>query len=154
MSTTNPYQSAQSPCGMKGTPANRRRTCANVCGVVLFNVALNARSAVQHWPELTVVHYLIGALLWLALPLLAVLLMWRGKVIGRWLLIGLFGVRGIGEVLFLAPVVVGHPAMLFDGPFPFYAVQALFYLAATAWLVFSPSVRALCVASCANQTRD
>jgi hypothetical protein len=125
-----------------------------VCGVVLVNVALNARSAVQHSPELTVVHYLIGALLWLALPLLAVLLMWRGKGISRWLLIGLFGFRGIVEVLFLGFVVVAHPSMLLAGAFRFNAVHALFYLAATAWLVFSPSVRALCMASCANQTRD
>ena len=58
MRTTNSYQSPQSPLGTKGTPANRRRTCANVCGVVLVNVALNARTAVQNWPELTLAHHL------------------------------------------------------------------------------------------------
>lgn len=123
---------------------SRRRVLAVVLGVVLLNVAINARSVVRHWPELTFLHYLIGTALWLLLPLVAVSLLYRGKRAGRWILVALFGLRAVAGLICAAwwmPLVVRNPSKVFVSPYRDWTIDALFYLIATLWLVFLRRVR-------------
>jgi hypothetical protein len=145
MSTTNPYQSPQSPCNPHPSPTDRSRVWATVFAIFVGNVALNAYTTVRNWPELTPIHHLIGVTLWLALPLFAMFLLWRGRPFGRWILVGLFVIRAIGEVLWLA-FIARYPSMLLSGPGLIDALRALFYISATVWLAFSPSIGGLCKA--------
>ena len=143
---SNPYQSPSSPCSVS---PKHGQVCAFVLAVVLLNVAWNARNVVRNWSELTLVHHFLGVLLWLALPLLAVLLLWRGRAVGRWVLVGLFGVRSLGGLLLtLSPiysvVIRRHPGLLLQEPCRTWVFDTLFYFSATVWLLTSPSVRQVC----------
>lgn len=138
----NPYQSPSASCPVA---AKHGRVCAWVLGVVLLNVALNANNVVKNWPELTLFHHLIGVILWFILPSWAVFLLWRGRRIGRWILIGLFGLRAVGDLVSLGmigPLVVHDPYVLV-APYGAFVLETLFYFSATTWLVCSPSIRSL-----------
>lgn len=82
-------------------------------------------------------------------PLVALRLIWRGKVVGYWLMLALFGPLAIGDAA-AAIDALSHfgfgkdmfltAAFLF---FPKYLPTFLISLAASTWLVFSPSARLL-----------
>jgi hypothetical protein len=143
LSMVNPYESPSAPCLL---PPKHGRIRGLVLGVVLLNVALNARHVVHNWPVLTVVHYAIGASLWLILPLWAVFLLWRGRRLGRWILVGLFGLRaliGFAELGAIGSFLLHDPWVLI-GPYRSVVVDTLFYFGAMAWLISSPGIRSMC----------
>jgi len=119
---------------------------ALVFGVVLLNVALNVHHVVKYWAELTLVHHMIGGVLWFILPLWAVFLLWCGRNSGRWILVGLFGFRtavGLFDLGTLGPMLVHDPWILID-TFRWPVLETMFYFGATEWLIFSRGVRSLC----------
>jgi hypothetical protein len=119
-----------------------------VLAVVALNAVWNARNVVKHWPELTLLHHLLGILLWLVLPLLAVLLVWRGRAAGRWILVCLFGLRALAGLSALTLdydiVVKCHPGAFFAEPLRTWVLDTLFYCGATIWLLASPDIRQVC----------
>ena len=140
----NPYESPSSLCHL---PAKSRQVGTLLLCVVLFNLGWNALKVLRNWPEMTLGLLLIGAILWFVLPTLAAFILWRGWRIGRWILVGLFGLLvmvdlGIlGQYLSLA-LKTGNWGLLFVKPSRI--VEIPLYLGATAWLIFSPSIRSLC----------
>ena len=119
-----------------------------VLGVVLLNVAWNVRSCVMHWSQLAPGHLVVGMLLWLALPLFAVFLLWRARSVGRWILVGLFGLRALAMLLLFvtsgaAASMTHSPGILLTEPCRTWGLDIVFYLAATTWIVASPSIRQL-----------
>jgi hypothetical protein len=59
-------------------------------------------------------------------------------MLGRWILIGLFGLRGICELLLLAPLVpavVKYPSLFLSEPCLRGTVHVLFFLGSSAWLL-------------------
>jgi hypothetical protein len=144
MNTVNPYESPSSLCQI---PAKPRRVGIFLLCVVLFNVGWNALKVLRNWPEMTLGLLLIDALLWFVLPTLAAFLLWRRWRIGRWILIGLFGLLVatdlaiLGQYLSLA-LKTGDWVLLFVKPHRI--VEILLYLGATVWLLLSPSIRSLC----------
>ncbi|MGH7192875.1 MAG: hypothetical protein ACREJM_04980 [Candidatus Saccharimonadales bacterium] len=131
----NPYQS---PSGAEQLATEHRR----VRGAgfwVLLNIAWNVYRAVRYSAHLTVANHLIGAALWFVLPLVALGLLRRNRRTGRWILIGLFGLRSAVSLYFLADFGLArmfqHPVLLFAIA-PHHVIDALLYTAATAWLLF------------------
>jgi hypothetical protein len=127
-------------------PVNRAdddSSCALVTllAVVTFQIALTAVNVVCNWIELTPLHYLIGIPVWVVLPLLAVALIWRRHMFGRWVLVGLFGLHGTGDVYAIANLASVYSPAILSAPGLRHVVNALFYLAVTGWLLFSPSLR-------------
>jgi len=137
--------SYKSPSGLCHIPVKPGRVRALLLCVVLFNVGWNAQKVIRHGPELTPVPLVIGALLWFVLPPLAAFLLWRGWKIGRWLLVGLFGLLVLADVVMLGMYLRIDPDprfVLFVNPYR--TAETLIYLALTAWLIFSPGIRSLC----------
>ena len=65
-------------------------------------------------------------------------------MLGRWILVVLFGCRGVAALAYLAWVAWTHPfALLHNWLCLIHLLDATFYLASAAWLFFSPSVRRL-----------
>jgi heme/copper-type cytochrome/quinol oxidase subunit 4 len=121
----------------------RRRVLATTEGIVVVHLVLDTINTVQHLATLTFMQHLCGIVLWIVLPLLAVALMWRGRASGRWILIVLFGLRGIVELVVVVSMMGMGLSVLLAGPMPNYAFQALFYSSAAAWLFFSPNMKYL-----------
>ena len=71
---TNPCSSPQSPFSPEPDSLSERRTMGTLLAVVTANLLLNAASVVRHWDELTVAHYLMGIVLWVLLPIVALAL--------------------------------------------------------------------------------
>lgn len=139
---TNPYQSPS--VETEHVPPARGRVWRAALNVVLLSVAFNAHVVVLNWPELTLLHHVAGVLLWLLVPFLAVYLLWRGKRTGRWILVGLFGLRAVGSLdsfRYCLPLIVYDPAILLCAPYRTTFLDILFYSTATTWLLFSPSIR-------------
>ena len=115
--------------------------------VVLFNLGWNALKVLRNWPEMTLGLFMSGALLWFVLPTLAAFLLWRRWRIGRWILIGLFGLLVVADLAILGQYLSLALKTGDWGPFfvkPHRIVEILLYLGATAWLIVSPSIRSLC----------
>ena len=125
-----------------------------VLGIVLLNVALNVRSVVRHWAKLTLLHHLLGITIWLVLPLTGVLLLYQGKAIGRWILVGLLGMRAVIGLLWfgiiVTPLGFHHPERLVTSLYRDVIIEILVYSLATLWLVFSPGIRQICSKANAN----
>jgi hypothetical protein len=108
---------------------------------VLGNIGINIRIAVQNWPTLSLSSLAISTGLWMILPLIAVILLWCGEGIGRWLLVGLFGFRAAGESLGLGLLVAGHWDLLFKAPYLSQTLAALYYFTAAGWMCLFLHVR-------------
>ena len=144
MNTVNPNES---PSGLCQFPAKPGRVGILLLCVVLFNLGWNSLKVLRNWPEMTLGLFVIGALLWFVLPTLAAFLLWRRWRIGRWILIGLFGLLVVADLAILGQYLslalkTGDWVLLFVKPHRI--VEILLYLAATVWLIFSPGIRSLC----------
>lgn len=82
-----------------------------VLAIVLLNVALSAFKVAQNLTDLLTAPdatgFVIGVVLvlwtgWTAVELFAVQQIWRGQVAGRWILVGSFGLKGIGQTWIVA----------------------------------------------------
>jgi len=140
----NPYESPSNPCYI---PARHEHVGTGLLCVVLFNVGGNALKVLRNWPELTLGLFLVGALLWFVLPTLAAFLLWRRWKIGRWILVGLFGLLVVMDLGCLGPYLsfalkTGDWGLLVV--MPSRIVEILVYVGATAWLSLSPGIRGLC----------
>jgi hypothetical protein len=125
-------------------PKKPGRVLVFVLLVVLINGGLIIHNGVRNWPELTLAHHVVGILFGLLLPFFAVVLLWRSRGEGRWILIGLFGLHALGDLLILVMSPVFRvPSMLLVEPCRTLVLKLLFYSAATAWFFASPSMRQL-----------
>ncbi len=111
--------------------------------VVLVHFVLTAWLICSNWSELTWLHHLFGTVLWFVLPLTAFYLVSRKRSLGRWILVGLFALRALGCLSILAMFFShGVPSVpILVTRLIRYIIQALAYVAATAWLLFSPTMR-------------
>ncbi len=140
----NPYES---PRDLDRRPTGRNRVFATILAVVLLDVAFSAYKVARNLPDIlgapdsTAVVTGVLLVLWtasIAAELVAVLLIWRRRAAGRWILVASFGLKGIGQVGAAAlrlPVLIRSPSVAFAGPLLYYAVQAICYSAATCWLI-------------------
>lgn len=110
--------------------------------IVLVNIANNISILLSNLPQLTIWHHVISGTLWLLLPTVGVVLLWRGRPSGRWLLSGLFGFRALIASLFVASMVVQHgvPITFKYKPALHNLVEVVLYGLAACWLGFSKSV--------------
>lgn len=140
MTEVNPYAS---PVELE-TAATERSRVRGVGALVVMHFVLGALAIYNNWPELTWAHYVVGAVLQFALPLAALYLVRRRHSSGRWILVGLFGLRAAGSLLILGTYFShGVPSLplLVTPPILKYILQAFAYGAATAWLMFSRTMR-------------
>jgi hypothetical protein len=112
-------------------------------GILVVSAVINASNVARAWAELTLLNYLVGIALWVALPIVAATLAWRGRPSGRWILVVLFAFRALAEVYGVAPLIAIDPSMLFAAPWRRHVVDALFFAGSAAWFLFSPGVREL-----------
>jgi hypothetical protein len=120
MASQNPYKA---PADTDRHPKNRNRDCAMALAIVLLNVAFSAYKVVRNLadvltaPDAIVV--VVGAMLvlwmvWIAVELVAVRLIWRGRAAGRWILVASFGLKGIAQIWLVAsslPLLVRTPSL-------------------------------------------
>ena len=144
----NPYDSPSSSCPIPARPG--QVGTALLC-VVSFNLGWNALKVLRNWHEMTLALLLIGALLWFVLPTLAAFLLWRRWRIGRWILVGLFGLLVVADLALLGQYLslglkTGNWVYLFAKPW--WIVEIPVYLGATVWLILSPGIRSLCTQPC------
>ena len=118
-----------------------RRAWIVLLAVVTLQLCVTGVGVARSVSELTSLHYLVGILLSVILPLLAVFLLWRGHMAGRWILIGLFALRGAAEASWLVYLATIYPSAILSGSGPLNITNALFYSAATLWLLFSRHLR-------------
>ncbi len=145
MTNQNPYKS---PADADRQPTNRNRACAVILAIVLLDVAFIAYKVARNLtdllnaPDATAV--VIGAVLvlwiaWIAVELVAVRLIWRGRAAGRWILVASFGLKGIGQIWLAAswlPLLVRTPSIALASPWLYYLIQAICYCGAAFWLLF------------------
>lgn len=145
MTEPNPYRST---ADADRRPTNRAGVRATVLAVVLLDVALSAYKIVANLPDLlrspdsSLV--LIGATLmfwtaWIVAELFAARLIWRGRAAGRWILVVSFGLKGIGQIGSVWPLLVRAPSLILGWPWLKFAIQAVCYCAATVWLLLLPA---------------
>jgi hypothetical protein len=139
----------RSPDDTDRQPINRNRACTIILAIVLLDVAFSAYKIVRNLsdtltaPDTTIV--VIGAILvlwivWIAVELIAVYLIWRGRaVVGRWILVVSFGLKGIGQICLVVtwlPLLFHNFSITFVIMLLYNLIQALCYCAATFWLLF------------------
>ncbi len=141
MTDPNPYEP---PLDVDRQPTDRSRVRAMILSVVVLDVAFSAFKVVRNLSDLItapdVTAVAIGAVLvfwiaWIVVELVAVLLVWRGRAAGRWILVGSFGLKGIGQVGAVA-MLSGTPSIALTGRWLYLAIQAACYCGAAGWLLF------------------
>jgi hypothetical protein len=144
MTDPNPYRS---PADAGGCPPNRDRVRVIVLAVVLLDVALSACKIVWNLPGLlrspdsSAVMIGIALVLWTAwivAELFAARWIWRGHPAGRWILVVSFGLKGIGHLGSLWPLLLHAPYLILAWPWLNFAVQAVCYSVVTVWLLLLP----------------
>lgn len=144
MTDPNPYRS---PADAGRRPPNRDRVRATVLAVVLLDVALSAYKILWNLPDLLrspdSSAVLIGGVLmfwmaWIGAELFAARLIWRGHAAGRWILVVSFGLKGIGNLGSVWPLLLRAPSLILAWPWLTFAVQAVCYCVATVWLLSLP----------------
>ncbi len=138
----NPYES---PTAME-CPERRPWQHRAVLVLVLVSIVINVRQAAQNAPQLTIAHHLFSGFLWIVLPGFAVWLIWRGRSAGRWLLVGLFGLRAAIclRILLLAvdaQIVASRTALLIREPYWSYLLDVIIFGGTAGWLLLSPGFR-------------
>ena len=145
MTVPNPYQS---PSDVDCRLTTRRRAGVTVLTLVLLNAVYSAFKIVRNLPELwsapDSTPVLIGVaavfwLAWIAVELVAALLIWRGRAAGRWMLVASFGLRGVWQVGVWAlawPLLVRTPSLALAAPWLFYEIHAVVYCGVALWLLF------------------
>jgi hypothetical protein len=138
----NPYESPTAMECSEQRPWQHRAVLA----LVLVTMVVNVRQAAQNASQLTIAHHLFSVFLWGVLPSLAAWLIWRGRSAGRWLLVGLFGLRAAVclRVLLLAldaQIVASRTALLIREPYFSYVLDVIVFGGATGWLLLSPGFR-------------
>ena len=81
-------------------------------------------------------HHVIGILLWGVLPIVALALVFRALCC-RWILVALFGCRGVAATCYLVWLACTHPLVPYTWLYLVYILDAAFYLGSAVWLLFS-----------------
>jgi hypothetical protein len=118
--------------------------CVAMLAAILVSVAIDASVMLQPDPDATAYALPIGLIIWGVIPLGAVVMMWRGAPVGRWLLIGLFGVRAVAEIVSIAtmwPMFVGSPPDIIIDPPRIPLLEAALHSVVALWLLLSQRVR-------------
>lgn len=140
MTDVNPYAP---PIG-QSTANNRRGRFRGAGAWVLMHFVFSAWQIYWNWSMLAWTEFFGIVPFWLASPLAALYLVWRGRSLGRWILIGLFGLRAVGCLLYLAPLLahgLRTPPIFAAPPVLANIIQLFAYSAATASLIFSRAMR-------------
>ena len=121
---------------------SRLRVHGIAAAIVLVHVANNLSILLRNLPQLTIWHHVIGGTLWFLLPTLGVVLLWKERPSGRWLLLGLFVFRALIASLFVASMVVQHgTSITFQvDPARRNFMEAVLYGLAACWFGFSKSI--------------
>jgi hypothetical protein len=116
--------------------SDRKRLCVlkTTTTIVAINIALNIAAIVLRWGELSSSTLFFGVMLWLVLPFVAVVGMWYKRAIAHWIVIVLFGLRGVLELSAVISLMGASFTTLFLRPRSTYAIEALFYLGSALWL--------------------
>ena len=145
MNDPNPYRS---PADAGHHPTNQTRVRATVLAIVLLDVGLSTYRMVQNLSDLlnspdssTVLTggTLVFWIAWLLAELFAAMLIWRGHLGGRWILVASFGLKALGHVGVVLPLLFRTPHLILTMPFPMYSVLAVCYCAAAVWLLLLPA---------------
>jgi hypothetical protein len=144
--SSNPYASPQVPSDVVEIdgPNPKGGALAILIVIVVLTFAVNVRSACQNWGELTLPVVLAMTGIGFGLPLVALYLIWRGNMAGRWILVVLFGLRGAAGLecfIQFGLVCRFHPMFFLLGYK--HLIAATVFLPAATWLAFSPSLRHL-----------
>src|SRR5262245_61645942 len=143
MSDPNPYRP---PADADVRPTDRDRVRVTVLAIVLLDVALSVWQVVWNVPDLLrspdSSAALIGGILvfwvaWIVAELFAARLVWRGHAAGRWILVASFGLKGIGQVGSVWPVLIRAPYLILAWQSLNHPIQAICYCVATVWLLLS-----------------
>jgi hypothetical protein len=145
-------------------PTDRRRVRAMIVSIGLLDVAFSAYKVLRNLSDLLTspdsIAVVIGAVLvfwiaWIVVELVAVLLVWRGRSAGRWILVASFGLKGVGQVGAAAswlPMLSRTPSIALTGQWLYLAIQAACYCGATGWLLFFAKIEghAVCENAASN----
>ena len=119
------------------------RAYAAVTVAGLLTIALNVNSVVHNWRALTPSHYIVGLTLWLALPVIGVYLLLNNRAVGRWVLVGLFGLRLAMGILDLAQHIrlIQHDMLLIFSVLRGELLVTGLYAITIVWLASEPALR-------------
>lgn len=116
---------------------NVRHVRRTLLAIVVVNFLINARNVARNWDTLTFLHCFIGTTIWGVLPIVAVILIFRRRMLGHWILVVLFGCRGVAVWLYLAWIAYTCPSSLGSQLYLFNILDAAFYLGAAIWVFVS-----------------
>jgi hypothetical protein len=144
MQEPNPYRS---PAVADHRPPDRDRLRAVVVAVALLDVVFSACKIVWNLPGLRsdpessaglIGGILIIVMAWTAAELFAARLIWRGHAAGRWILVVSFGLKAIGQIGTIWPMLIRDPSLILSWPWLKFAVQGVCYGAAAVGLLLLP----------------
>jgi hypothetical protein len=118
------------------TPNHRERAWEILLAVVLASFALNGFNLWRNWEDTSLAALVAGLVLWFFLAVLAVFLLWRGRVAGAWILVVLFGIRGATNLVLVATcarqsLLVLHPIVVR------HVILGTFFVASAAWIAIA-----------------
>jgi hypothetical protein len=134
---TNSDESPQSGFASDCLLPSEQRIRSTLLGIVAINLLINVWNAARNWATLTFLHHLIGITLWVVLPIVAVALIFRRRMVGRWILVVLFGGRGVAGASYLAWLAFTYKSAFHSWLCLAYALEAAFYLASAIWVFVS-----------------
>ena len=114
MADLNPYQSpASTEPHPSSTPEVDRRAWGMFLACVSLHFVVSGWTLFVNRAQIDVAVVIVGTPLWFLLPLLAFALIWRGRMTGFWILVTLFGLRGVGELVLAISLSVYAGEMAF-----------------------------------------
>jgi hypothetical protein len=138
----------RSPADADRRPTNGAGVRVTILAVVLLDVALSVYTIVSNLPDLlrspdssvvVISATLVFWTAWIVAELFAARLIWRGRAAGRWILVVSFGLKGIGQIVIVWPLLVRAPSLILGWPWLKFAIKAVGYCVATIWLLLLPA---------------
>lgn len=115
------------------TSYSAKRRWASLLVLVLASFGLNAFNLWRDWEHTALPALVVLLVLGFFLPVLAIFLMWQGRMAGAWILAISFGIRGLGNLV----VVVTHARHIFPVLDPIvirHAMLGAFFVAPAVWI--------------------
>ena len=113
-----------------------QRRWAILLALVLASFGLNAFNLWRDWEHTAIPALVVLLVLGFVLPVLAIFLLWRGRVAGAWILVISFGIRGLGNLV----VLVTHARHIFPVLDPIlirHAILGAFFVASAVWIALA-----------------
>jgi hypothetical protein len=113
-----------------------KRRWAILLVLVLASFGLNAFNLWRDWEHTLLPVLVVLLVLGFVLPVLAIFLVWRGRVAGAWILVILFDTRGVANLV----LVVTYARSIFIVLDPIvirHAILGAFFVASAVWIALS-----------------